>query len=257
MLSNFNTLKIISVLGVVVVLFFLYFLYNKNNTSLVKVGKDYIFYNGEITLKGANELINTLKNNKNKHFYINSFGGSSEAGLKIGEFISKNDVAVSVIGNCHSSCANYIFLPSKTRSATADAQIGLHGGYQSYYQQRLILLSKIPVEYQNLYLKTFDNEFLNINNEIDLLVKAKINPEIINQSAKMTLYGEASYHLTVKDSKLIYKAPKITNSPFELWFPAVEEYIKWGITINTIETPKFIKKNCIKKSKFYISRLPS
>jgi ATP-dependent protease ClpP protease subunit len=96
--------------------------YNRSN-SLVTVAKDYVFYDGPITPSGANELIEKLQKNNRKHFYINSPGGSGEAGLEIGKYVSANEVAVTVIGECHSSCANYIFLPSKKRSAAPNAQM--------------------------------------------------------------------------------------------------------------------------------------
>lgn len=206
-----------------------------------------IVYNGNINTLGQEQLIKLLEKTGYKHFYINSRGGSSEAGLEIGKFIAENNIAVTVIGECYSACANYIFLPSKNKRAVIDARIGLHGGFQSYHAQRLSLLAKIPSEHQSMYKDSFVIEEKKILMEKILLSSAGINPEIINRSAQMTLYGETSFHVIENGKKVSYKIPKIINSNFELWFPPKNEYERWGIKIETIPDPDF-KHRVIKSS---------
>ena len=238
------------------ILFCLFIVGCFHRSSLIIATKDYVFYNGSITLNDINELIKILNKNNQKHFYINSNGGSSEAGLKMGKYIMENNISVTVVGECHSSCANYIFLPSNNKKATKNAQIGLHGGYQSYYYQRLTLLEKIPAMHQDLYKKTFEDELIKIETEKTLLNNAKINPNIIKMSAEMTYYGDANFNLIIDGEKIEYSTPKIIKSNFELWFPPSDEYMKWGIDIGIIEEPHFIKRFLLKnKSNTTISRV--
>ena len=208
--------------------------------SVVKVQNNAVIYDGPINTSNADKLISILQATNIKTIYINSQGGSSEAGLKIGEFVAKNDISVIVVGACHSACANYVFLPSKDKKAIAIANIGMHGGYQSYRKQRLSLLEILPNDIKQLYRKSFESEEFNINQEIFLLKSANINPEIIEESAKKTLYAGAVLNTTIEGREKNYKVEKIKNSEYELWFPSAKDYKIWGIDIEIIESPKFL-----------------
>jgi hypothetical protein len=213
-----------------------------------------IIYDGMITKQGAKELITALKNKKVNQFYINSIGGSSEAGVEIGEFIMANDITVIAIGDCYSSCANYIFLPSKTKKAVETAKIGLHGGYASYDIQRKKLLEKIPLVHKALFESSFVSEKNNIMREENLLTNSGVKNEIIDKSAQMTYYGEANFNAIIGGEKTTYSAEKIKNTNFELWFPPENEYKKWGINIELIKPPEFMTRLNLKISKTTLSR---
>ena len=189
-------------------------------------------YIGEITLSGAEELVESMKKINCKNLFITSGGGSSEAGMMIGDFISKNSISVIAIGRCHSSCANYIFLPSKDKQKLLHSKIGLHGGAQSYHHVRLELLKKIPKSHKQSYINAINSEATKTSTEIKLLKTAGVNPNIILHSAKMTLFGSAEFNYQEEGGKMhTYKTLPKLMSNYELWFPAEKDYKKWGIKI--------------------------
>jgi hypothetical protein len=217
--------------------------------SVVRIVNDSVVYDGPINIDNANALLSILESTGIKIIFINSQGGSSEAGLKIGDFVVKNNISVVVVGACHSACANYVFLPSKNRKAVKSANIGMHGGYQSYIVQRLALLQNLPDNIKSMYEGSFAAEDIHINREIFLLKNAGINPEIINESANKTLYGEAIFVVNTDGKKREYKAEEVRKSEYELWFPAEKNYKKWGIDIEIIDYPRFLPLFCYKKFK--------
>jgi Clp protease len=195
-----------------------------------------ILYEGKISHEGINALLAIMQEKNYKELYINSPGGSSEAGMKMGEYIMNNNIQVIAYNQCHSSCANYIFLPSKARHKVLNANIGMHGGEQSYALARNELLQKIPNQYRNIYSNTFQSSFPKIDLEKKLLASAGINHEIILHSANKTLFGEVTFNLKIINSKgeetvLIFKLPAQKNSDYDLWFPSEKNYVQWGIKI--------------------------
>jgi len=217
--------------------------------TAVRIVNDYVVYDGPINFNHANNLLSILEKTRIKTILINSQGGSSEAGLIIGDFIVKNNISVIVMGACHSACANYVFLPSKNRKSVKSANIGMHGGYQSYIKQRQALLKILPDNIKHIYRGTFASEELNIEREIQLLTSAGINPEIIIESANKTLYGEAIFVVDINGNKREFRTKEVRNSKYELWFPAENNYRQWGIDIEIIDHPKFIPSVSYKKIK--------
>lgn len=214
---------------------------SKNSLSDTNVIIDHIdnkvFYQGPVTELSIKKLINIMENNSSAELFIDSGGGSSEAGMIAGSYISKNNVAVIVVGRCYSSCANYIFLPSKNRMKIAGAKIGLHGGAQSYELRRKVLLENLPTEHREIYRGVIANESKNLQLEIQLLKDSGVNPEIIIRSANETLFGEVNFNIQEKSKgfAINYKLEKKNMSEYELWFPSVKDYHKWGISIKKFE----------------------
>jgi ATP-dependent protease ClpP protease subunit len=200
--------------------------------NIVVSGSD-ILYIGTINEKGATELIELMRELKSKRLFISSGGGSSEAGMIIGNYISKNSISVIVVGQCYSSCANYIFLPSKDRYKLVDSKIGMHGGAQSYEVVRNELLKEIPNDLKQYYSKAIELEREKLDSEIKLLKNSGVAPEIIIHSAEMTLYGSAEFKYKLEDgTERRYFLPAKRMSSYELWFPSEEDYKKWGLVIN-------------------------
>jgi hypothetical protein len=196
-----------------------------------------IFYNGMITKEGSDELLGILRKQKTKHFYINSIGGSSEEGLRIGEYVQINNISVTVAGRCYSSCANYIFLASKNRKVVIGSKIGLHGGYQSYHPRRLKLAAILPPDLGVDFQKSFKSEELKIAKEIQLLNNSGVDPEIINKSALMTYYGDVNYLANVNGEEKKFTLAKELNTNYELWFPSDYESSKLGVVFEYINSP--------------------
>ena len=77
-------------------------------------------------LEARKTVSNTVK--------IDSSGGTSAIGRKIGTWIHENDIDVVVENWCFSSCANYIFTAAKNKTIKANSIVGWHGsGQQTAY----------------------------------------------------------------------------------------------------------------------------
>ena len=225
--------------------------YSLGNTNvIIDYFDNKVFYQGAITEFAIKKLINIMENNSSTELFIDSGGGSSEAGMIAGSYISKNNITVIVVGRCYSSCANYVFLPSKNRMKIACAKIGLHGGAQSYELRREELLANLPAQHKKIYQGVIENEKRNLELEIQLLKDANVNPEIIIHSANKTLFGEVNFNIQENPSGLFinYKLKKKIMSNYELWFPSVKDYKKWGISIG-----KFDVRNLPENFKFYLN----
>lgn len=63
---------------------------------------------------------------------INSRGGVTTSGRRIGDWVHQNRITVIVQHVCFSSCANYIFTAAPRKIIRADAIVGWHGSEQQY-----------------------------------------------------------------------------------------------------------------------------
>ena len=67
-----------------------------------------------------------------KELIVNSGGGVTEAGIKIGLMLAGSDVKVTVIGECLSSCANYLFVAGHRREIRHGI-VGFHGNVKACF----------------------------------------------------------------------------------------------------------------------------
>ena len=61
---------------------------------------------------------------------INSGGGVTDEGIKLGAWMAERNIDVVVDQLCFSSCANYIFTAGKNKIIMADSIVGWHGSEQ-------------------------------------------------------------------------------------------------------------------------------
>ena len=73
-------------------------------------------------VKGREDEITTLR--------VNSGGGETDEGIKLGHWVFEHGIDVVVDGLCFSSCANYIFTAGRNKTITADSIVGWHGSEQ-------------------------------------------------------------------------------------------------------------------------------
>ena len=86
-------------------------------------GLDDGFYESFLSLvEGREDEITTLR--------VNSGGGKTDEGIKLGHWIFEHGIDVVVDGLCFSSCANYIFTAGMNKTITADSIVGWHGSVQ-------------------------------------------------------------------------------------------------------------------------------
>lgn len=208
-----------------------------SKNSYVSLIDDSLIYSGVITKEGADELISMLKKTRANHFYINSIGGSSEEGLRIGEYVQEKNISVTVAGRCYSSCANYIFFASNSRNVVAGSKLGLHGGYQSIYPRMLKLKASLPSDVAKSYEHSVFEVESRMKREVALLRNSNINPKIIEESAFMTYHGDVNLIVKVNGQYKKFTLEKENNTNYELWFPLDREYQKWGVAFNVIPSP--------------------
>lgn len=197
----------------------------------------YVLFDGSINKETVSKAIEATKKIKGiKTFYISSSGGDSYEGMRLGRYLNSKQIHVAVVGECFSACANYVFLPSKHRSAAPWARIGLHGGFRSFYQHALEHADKAPPNAQEILNAFISAIQKSAKEESQLLKAAGVKPEIIEKSAQETLLGAIT--LKTKDenglpSSFIIAEKKFTDYP--LWFPSPENHQAWGIDIKTMD----------------------
>ena len=76
--------------------------------------RDFLF-----AVRGKEDQITALR--------VNSGGGITDVGIKIGEWVFDHDIDVIVEELCFSSCANYIFTAGNNKTIEAEAIVGWHG----------------------------------------------------------------------------------------------------------------------------------
>jgi hypothetical protein len=202
--------------------FALRYLQEKNAPYQIAESGSDVLYQGVVTEQSATKLLEALARLKAKRLFVNSYGGSSEGAMKVGDFILTNQIQVVVVGICYSACANYFFLPSKARAKTPASILGMHGGFQSYVKQRNALLAALPEPHKSRYAQSFPVEDEKVREEVRLLTLAGINPSIIVESAEKTYYGETTY-IATKPEYFKANQPVVRKTIFELWFPRAND----------------------------------
>ena len=93
-------------------------------STVVMIGDlDDGFYESFLSfVRGRENEITTLR--------VNSGGGITDEGIKLGHWIFEHRVDVVVDGLCFSSCANYIFTAGRNKTIMADSIVGWHGSEQ-------------------------------------------------------------------------------------------------------------------------------
>ncbi len=111
---------------------------NSDTPANVRIENNTVFYRGDISqaswkaLKYA--IANSAKNDVRK-IVINSVGGDTQYGRKLGSWVFEQNLIVEVEGGCFSSCANYVFPAGRKKIIRQGAFVGWHG---SEAQQRII-----------------------------------------------------------------------------------------------------------------------
>lgn len=213
----------------------------------VRLVDGHVFYSGPIDDSGRRRLLALLTETGQTHFYIQSPGGSAEAGLGIGAFVVAHGISVTAVDECHSACANYVFLPSRTRRAAADARIGLHGGYQAYASRYRMLLASVPHAYASGVRVAVERMDRGAAEEKRLLSSAGVDPAIIVTSAEQTLFGPVT-HIDQTDGRATrFTIPGSTHSPYNVWFPPEADYAVWGLHVDIVPTPPSIEAVLVRR----------
>ena len=85
---------------------------------------------GRITAKTAQLFHSALAGQTISRVQLNSGGGDVDASLDIATEIFMNGLEVEVVGNCLSSCANYLFPAGSHKIISGPGVVGWHGSIQ-------------------------------------------------------------------------------------------------------------------------------
>lgn len=99
-------------------------------TAEVQIVGDVIEYHGALTVDG-NERVFALydaASHKPTTLRIDSAGGSADAGMQLGTWMFEHSMHVSVLNQCLSSCANYVFTAGRYKWLGPKATLLWHGG---------------------------------------------------------------------------------------------------------------------------------
>jgi hypothetical protein len=91
------------------------------------VSGETIFIRGSITEDTAKEFSGALAKQKIRRVLLDSPGGGVESAIRIANLVRDNGLDVEVVGDCFSSCANYIFPAGKSKTISALGIVAWHG----------------------------------------------------------------------------------------------------------------------------------
>jgi len=91
------------------------------------VSGETIFIRGNITENTAKEFSDAISKQRIRRVLLDSGGGGVEPAIQIANQIRDNGLDVEVVGDCFSSCANYIFPAGKNKTISALGVVAWHG----------------------------------------------------------------------------------------------------------------------------------
>jgi len=98
---------------------------------------------------------------------IRSGGGDIVAGMDVGEFVHRNQIAVHVMDYCASSCANYVFTAGKHKTLGRGAFVAWHGSaIQKVWRLSPAARKKLKEDYVCESQETCDSELAEMEKKI-------------------------------------------------------------------------------------------
>lgn len=113
------------------ILYFLLGTYNAEAGVWTKINASTIQFDGYIE-RGEFQKFSEVFDYSVKEIIVNSGGGNTADGIKIGLRMAERPIKVTVIGKCLSSCANYIFVAGRERELR-EGIVGFHGNVKACF----------------------------------------------------------------------------------------------------------------------------
>jgi hypothetical protein len=136
---------------------------------IIELREGGLYYDGWIADAGAKRLIALYEAQEIKPtlLRIRSVGGSIDAGMEIGEFIHRNQIAVHVVDYCMSSCANYVFTAGKYKVLSPGALVAWHGSaIQKVWRLSPASRKQLKEKYPCKSQETCDSELAEIEEKL-------------------------------------------------------------------------------------------
>ena len=127
---------------------------NIDNTATITVEGSTIIFEGDIGIQTYRDFLFTVRGKEDQitTIRINSGGGITDEGMKIGEWIFDHEIDVIVDEICFSTCANYIFTAGRNKIIEKDAIVGWHGSKQ----QDPFIAAGYGITVEELYGRDYD-----------------------------------------------------------------------------------------------------
>ena len=103
------------------------FIFNYNNPIVGVTGGILCFF-GEINVSSAATASRYIDDGVVRLFAVDSGGGDAEAAIDLANVVYRMKLSIVIMGECLSSCANYLFVVADKKYFTNDAIVGWHGG---------------------------------------------------------------------------------------------------------------------------------
>lgn len=124
------------------------------NPATITVEGSTIIFDGDIEDSTYRDFLVAVRGKEDQitAIRINSPGGITDHGIRIGEWIFDHEIDVIVEELCFSSCANYIFTAGKNKIIEKDAIVGWHGSEQ----QDLFIAAGYGITMAELHARNYD-----------------------------------------------------------------------------------------------------
>jgi len=180
----------------------------------IYVDGDNIHYEGKIQLNAAFQFVRLVSQYPNlKTLYINSSGGHGHAGIIMANLMVENKMNVVVRRNCHSTCANYIFMAGHKKTLSRESNLKFHGGLR--WGQRLF--SDYESEKSAKNLTAINHAKRQKKNRLEYVKKELAFYKKLNIDINLPYYGQFSK--TLKDNQ----------DGKEVFYYKVEDLVSMGV----------------------------
>lgn len=167
-----------------------------------------LYYDGSMTVAAAKRLIALYEAQEIKPtlLRIRSGGGDIVAGMDVGEFVHRNQIAVHVVDYCLSSCANYVFTAGKYKVLSPGALVAWHGSaIQKVWRINRAQRKALKEKYVCKSRETCDSELAELERNLlrereasPLLAAARVRQraffDSIGVDDAVTVYGQDIAH---------------------------------------------------------------
>jgi hypothetical protein len=169
---------------------------------IIELREGMLYYDGKITAAAAKRLIALYETQEIKPalLRIRSQGGDINAGMDMGEFVHRNQIAVHVVDYCFSSCANYVFTAGKHKVLSPGALVAWHGSaIQKVWGLNRASRKRLKDNYVCKSQETCDSELAEIEEKLLQEHGAKLAVSKVRQRAffdsigvddTVTVYGQ-------------------------------------------------------------------
>ena len=178
---------------------------------------DVVLIEGEIRLETDAKFVREVFRPGIKRVWLNSPGGAVQYAIEMATLIHQRGLDVEVIGDCFSSCANYLFVAGKTKTIGPKGMVAWHGNvHHIRYRLQIGQLSKdaVPTEALNDLQRQIDLEdqfFKKVGVDQFVCWFGKIEPFNVYNSYFLSVADMASFGIRDVRARPDYEATDVST----------------------------------------------